>query len=225
MTRRFPAEPVAHPDPVLPPDPDLETIHTRVYEVRAFKVSRTEFMLRGAVRDHKPAGLYVPEDPELLTIHHMMLEMRITFPGYEILEVVTNFDEFPNEVCPSIIPKYQMLVGRSIMRGFNKFARENFGGPNGCTHTTALLAAMAPVAIQVGWSMRVSNSGGFGREMRPLTPDEIALERQSAIAGNINTCHVWHEDGEHVAGLKAGRPSGLPISVRKRRAKLGLPEA
>ena len=36
MTRRFPAEPVVHPDPVLPPDPDLETIHTRVYEVRAF---------------------------------------------------------------------------------------------------------------------------------------------------------------------------------------------
>jgi len=222
MIRQYPEQPVPFPEPILPADPDLEPLHTRAYEVRAFKIDKGEFLLRGSVRDHKPAGLYVPDDPELLAIHHMTLEMRISFPAYEILEVRTEFGEFPNERCPSIIPKYQLLVGKSIMRGFNKFVRENFGGPHGCTHTTALLAAMAPVAIQVGWSMRLSNARGVAASTSPPTEDEIAAERQAAIAGNINTCHVWHEDGEHVAGLRAGRPSGIPLSVKKRREKLGL---
>jgi hypothetical protein len=45
----------------------------------------------------------------------------------------------------------------SIARGFNAKVRELFGSSRGCTHIGALLAAMAPVAIQTGWSMRVSS--------------------------------------------------------------------
>lgn len=54
---------------LLPPDPeDMELLHTRTYQVRAYRKSSTTMMLRGAVRDVKPAGLYVPEDPEPLVV-------------------------------------------------------------------------------------------------------------------------------------------------------------
>ena len=77
---------MSNPNPILPPDPDLPLIHTRNYEVRAFKVSDSEIMLRGAVRDDKAPGLYVDGDPEPLTIHHMVVELRVSYPTFEILD-------------------------------------------------------------------------------------------------------------------------------------------
>lgn len=57
--------------------------------MRAFKVSDSEIMLRGAVRDDKAPGLYVDGDPEPLTIHHMVVELRVSYPTFEILDATT----------------------------------------------------------------------------------------------------------------------------------------
>ena len=38
---------------------------------------------------------------------------------------------------------------------------------------------------------------------------------------NINTCHVWAEDGEHVARNPHGEPMDVPLWIRKRFDKLG----
>ena len=70
----------------------------------------------------------------------------------------------PHAACPRIEDHYQHLIGLSIARGFTHKVRELFGGPRGCTHTTALLQAMAPVAIQSMWSFRVE---GDPRGRRP----------------------------------------------------------
>ena len=49
------------------PEPDAgELIHTRTYEVRTYKLTPNSFLLRGVVCDEKPAGLYIPDDPEPL---------------------------------------------------------------------------------------------------------------------------------------------------------------
>ena len=65
------------------------------------------------------------------------------------------FETHPHTECVSIVDAYRGLVGLSITRGFTHKVRELFGGPRGCTHTTALLMAMAPVAVQCIWSMNV----------------------------------------------------------------------
>ena len=44
-------QPNPNPNPILPDNPDLVPIHTRNYEVRAFKVNDGEILLWGAVRD------------------------------------------------------------------------------------------------------------------------------------------------------------------------------
>ena len=74
----------------------------------------------------------------------------------ELERVVTHFEHHPREECPSITAHYDELVGLSIARGFTHRVRELFGGPRGCTHTTALLQAMAPIGMQCFWSMKAA---------------------------------------------------------------------
>ena len=81
--------------------------------------------------------------------------------------------------------------------------RELFGGPRGCTHTTALLQAMAPVAMQCFWSMRAAKAREDG-EPNPLVRGMGNDEGWKRI---INTCHVWDENGPAVAAREAGEPT------------------
>jgi hypothetical protein len=205
---------------LLPPDPDLAIIHTRNYEVRAFKVDDTRILMRGAVHDLKPAGLYVEDDPDPLTIHHMVVDMTVDITNMRIDDVDVVFESHPHSSCPSIVPHYRALVGLSIARGFTNKVRELFGGPRGCTHTTALLHAMAPVAVQCTWSMRVLRARELGvspRDPGLMTGDQ----REAMVRANLGTCHVWDPEGEHVSELRAGRAPEIPIAVSVRLRELG----
>jgi hypothetical protein len=73
---------VPHPEGV---DPESELIHERAYVVRAYRKDSNTLLLRGAVRDQKPPGLYVADDPEPLTIHHMIVDLEIAVPSLEIV--------------------------------------------------------------------------------------------------------------------------------------------
>jgi hypothetical protein len=205
-----------HPEGVSPID---DLVHERSYVVRAYRKDDETLLLRGALRDQKPAGLYVPDDTEPLTVHHMIVDMYIRVPSFEIVDAKAVLETHPHANCPRIEDHYRNLIGLSIARGFTHKVRELFGGPRGCTHTTALLQAMAPVAIQSIWSLRVLATragGGSGG------PDFSSPEsRERAMAMNINTCHIWAEDGEQVAAIRAGRPMEVPVWIVRRYAELG----
>jgi Protein of unknown function (DUF2889) len=202
-------------------DPERDLIHERTYVVRAYRKDADTLWLRGAVRDQKPPGLYVPGDPHPLTVHHMIVDMHISVPSLEIVHANAALETHPHAACPRIEDHYQHLIGLSIARGFTHKVRELFGGPRGCTHTTALLQAMAPVAIQSMWSFRVraqreGNETGQG-------PDFSSPEsRRQAMAMNINTCHIWAEDGDQVRSILAGEPMEVPVWIQKRYSELGL---
>ena len=208
-------------DPILPPDPEgLDVLHDREYRVRGYRVADDELLLRGAVRDQKPPGLYVAEDPDPLTMHHMQVELRVTFPSLEITGAEVIFETHPHGICPSIADHYGQLVGLSIARGFTHKVRELFGGPRGCTHTTALLLAMAPVAVQCTWSMQGSRwqpTEGGGRHSAPSPED-----RHRMLVNNLNTCHVWAEDSEHVAMIRNGEPVEMPVTMQERFRRYGV---
>jgi len=207
---------------LFPPAPEgSKLIHTRKYEVRTYKLSEDHFLLRGVVCDEKPVGLYIPGDTEPLWMHHMMVDLTVAYPSFVIEKADVTYYEHPHETCTPIAEKYHLLEGLSIARGFNNKVKELFGGPRGCTHIGALLAAMAPVAIQSAWSMRVGNA--FSEENRK-NPDSIE-QRRRAYAMNLNTCHVWAEDGELVAAIDRGEQIEVPLSVRRRLAALGRPDS
>ena len=206
---------------MFPPNPDLPLLHTRRYEVRAFRMADDRFMLRGVVCDEKPAGVYVSNDPDPLWMHLMVVDLEISYPTFVIEKASVEFKNHPHLGCTDITDHYKKLEGMSISRGFNAKVKELFGGPRGCTHIGALLSAMAPVAIQTGWSMRaivVTNDVG-------LTTPAIQEQRSRQFAANINTCHMWDEDGDLVATVKAGNEIEMPLAVSIRLRELGRSEA
>lgn len=215
-------------DSILPLPPDLEVLHDREYRVQAYRKSDDLILIRGAVRDQKPPGLYLGDDDQPLTIHHMQIDLEVSFPMMEILAAEVRFVSFPNDICPDIVEHYDNLVGLSIARGFTHKVRELFGGPKACTHTTALLQAMAPVAIQCVWSMRASQARRAGAaavaagEAPPSPVPATAEQRKAMWQMNINSCHVWAQDSEYVTELEQGAPMPAPVFIRGRMAKLGI---
>ncbi len=209
-------------DSILPPAPldehgeDGEAfplLHDREYRVRAYRIAADRLRLVGAVRDQKPPGLYIPGDPEPLTVHHMQLALDVSFPDLVIVGVTTRFESHPRDECPSIVPRYEELVGTSIARGFTHRVRELFGGPRGCTHTTALLQAMAPVAVQCFWSMANIDARQSDAPTGPFDADRVGAAAMGLI---LNTCHVWAEDGPAVAARRAGEAEPIPVFMRER---------
>jgi len=207
-------------DEFFPAPPHGATlIHDRRYQVRTYKLSDDVMLLRGVVCDEKPAGLYIDDDPDPLWMHHMIVDLHVAWPRFEIVDARVEFREHPHSGCTNIVPEYQKLIGLSITRGFNAKIKELFGGPRGCTHIGALLQAMAPVAIQSGWSMRVGSS--FGSASEDMDPAEAEERRRRGYAMNLNTCHIWDENGEQAKTVADGGDIGLPIWITDRYAKLG----
>lgn len=202
---------------ILPNDPDLELLHTRNYETRVYLLSENELLARGAVRDTKPPGLYIEGDPDTLDIHEMHVELRVSLPDLVIRAARVDFATHPAATCPHIAGHYENLVGLSIARGFTHKVRELFGGPRGCTHTTALIQSMAPAIVQSTWSVNIRRR----RLADPESAAEVDAQQKRHFAGNLNTCHVWKEDGDHVAKLKRGERPPPPTQVVERLRKLG----
>lgn len=201
--------------PLLPPDDDLELIHTRTYDTRVYLVE-DHLVARGAVRDRKPPGLLVEDDPDTIDMHHMVLELTVSIPELIITAVSLDFESFPNPTCPSISDSYQQLVGLSIARGFTHRVRELFGGPRGCTHVVALLQALAPSIVQATWSLATIE------RRRSADANEVVQGFDNSQFSSItNTCHVWDEDGEYVALIGRGESPGPPIPVTERLMELG----
>ena len=207
---------------LFPVDTNYPLIHTRQYQVHAFRMSDTKFLLRGVVVDEKPAGLYIENDPDPIWMHHMIVDLEIVYPTFLIEKASVEFKNHPHLGCTNITDHYKKLEGMSIARGFNAKVRELFGSSRGCTHIGALLAAMAPVAIQTGWSMRVSSVVDIDNSSK--SPEDFQEQRIKQFASTINTCHIWDEHGEMVSKVRRGEEIEMPLPVVRRLRDLGRDE-
>ena len=207
---------------LFPVDTNYPLIHTRQYQVQAFRMSDAKFLLRGVVVDEKPAGLYIENDPDPIWMHHMIVDLEIVYPTFLIEKASVEFKNHPHLGCTNITDHYKKLEGMSIARGFNAKVRELFGSSRGCTHIGALLAAMAPVAIQTGWSMRVSSVVDIDDSSK--SPEDFQEQRIKQFASTINTCHIWDEHGEMVSKVRRGEEIEMPLPVVRRLRDLGRNE-
>ena len=210
------AEVDAAPDPFADlEDAGFALLHERTYDVRSYRQSGTEIRIRGRVRDVKPPGTFLPDDPQPMTIHDMVLDLVVRMPELVITDATLVMQTHPHDHCTEIVEHYQNLIGLSIARGFTHRVRELFGGPKGCTHTTALIQAMAPVAIQSVWAMMTPAEGE--------TPVALTAEDQrQRVSFNRNTCHVWAEDGPMFSILDRGELIPPPRWGVARMEELGM---
>ncbi|MDH4363091.1 MAG: DUF2889 domain-containing protein [Acidimicrobiia bacterium] len=193
------------------------SIHRRVYNCEAFEDGPDRMRVRGHLNDTKPLGLGLA-DGEPMVIHDMSIELIVTLPTFTIVDVIAQMHVHPYDICPAVLADYRQLIGRSVTRGYSKAVRELFGGPQGCSHLGALLQAMGPVAVQASWGMATLNEppgAAFQNE-------DGEADRQRRLAMNVNTCHVWAEDGPHMKAVMAGDNSGRPEWLTKRLVKLGV---
>lgn len=207
--------------PLQPRHPEgEELLHNRDYRVDVYRAGPTTMRVRGQLRDLKPNGLEMLEGDEPMVVHHMVVDLLVEAPSLEITAATPVMETHPHPECTHVVDAYQGLVGLSIARGFTHKVRELFGGPRGCTHTTMLLQAMAPAAIQSLWSFLRPEPGAV-----PVTP-EARLERAGEhFARNRNTCHVWADDGPMAAHLAAGEEIPMPLFARKRFEERGIDPA
>jgi hypothetical protein len=220
--------------PPFPPEPPgLELLHDRTYGVRSYRLSPTEFLLRGTVHDFKPARVFIEDAKGAMDMHQMVVDLTITFPNLVITKAEVVFETYPALQCPGIATAYEGLVGVSIARGFSRQLRELFGGPRGCQHVTALIQAMSPVAVQTMMAMlatpvrrdangRTASADSSIERKTKMDPDDAAkaIERASSI--NRNTCHVWAEDGPMVDRIRRGEPVPTPVTIARRLEAEGL---
>jgi hypothetical protein len=211
------SDPITDLCPTPPGVSDTDELHDRTYAVRVFRKDASTIVVRGALRDRKPPRLYIPEDDEAMTVHHMIVDLEVTFPDLLITRAEVVMEVFPHEPCPSITQHYAQLVGLSVARGYTHKVRELFGGPRGCSHITALLQAMGPAIFQGMWSMYQANEPDFSR-----LPDRTPEEKAALMAKNANSCHVWGPDSDYLQLIGTGQVDGTPITFTSRRAELGL---
>jgi len=208
----------------------LAPLHSRNYQVEAFRRSPQEFVLIGSIIDRKPGGYFIETDPEPFTLHHMVVELTVSYPDLVIVGSDVTFNTFPQELCPAIAGRYGDLVGISIARGFTHQVRERFGGPRGCSHTTALLQAMAPVAVQCIWSMvtlarREAQGAAAGSPAAAVSPapPAVSSDLRDTVRFSINSCHVWDEDGDFYRAVRDRTRQVTPmLPLRARLEELGV---
>jgi hypothetical protein len=73
--------------------------------------------------------------------------------------------------------------------------------------------------------MHATEARREGRSFMASRADMTPEQREMSLRANLNTCHVWAEDGEMMAAARAGEPIEMMLQVRKRFTELGVPEA
>jgi len=171
----------------------------------------------GRLVDNKPQGLCLDDGTDLV-IHDMSIDLLIDPPSFTIVDVENHMSTRPYEQCEQILDSYKALIGLSVTRGYGNRVKQLFGGPNGCSHMGALLLAMGPVAIQASWSLVNLHESLESR----LNKSDDDQERERRLQLNMNTCHVWKEEGQHIQLIKLGKRAPLPDWESERLIGLGV---
>lgn len=199
----------------------FDAVHRRRYEARGFHVGGDTLLIRGVVDDEAPPHVTIPGDDRPLQFHHMVVDVRVDIVTTVIESVEVRFDTHPHATCPTIAAAYQQLVGSSMARGYTNRVKELFGGPRGCTHVVALLQAMAPVLAQARWPMLSRLHAGEAVH-NPDRPPPDPEQRRMLARANLNTCHMWAEDGELMTQVDQGAAVPVPSPILRRMRELGV---
>jgi hypothetical protein len=148
-----------------------------LYDIEAQIIDQKAYAVDEPMRGHRPAGAHVHDMQVRLTLDAAMTVQAIA--------VTTNHS--PYDVCPSVAPGYQKLVGATIGAGWRKAVTEAVGRTKGCTHITELLMPMATVAFQTMGSWKQG----------PGEDAATSGEKPHFIDG----CHAWASDGPVVKKL------------------------
>jgi hypothetical protein len=163
-----------------------ERIHTRTITCEGYEREDGLFDIDGWLTDAKSYDFTSTDRGEVkagVPVHGMGLRLTID-DALTIHAVAAAMDYTPFNMCPSITPNFQRLVGLNLGKGFSGAVREALGGTQGCVHLVDLLRPMATTAYQL--LSRAAYTAFKEQESRgePVKPFFV------------NQCHAWKSDGE-----------------------------
>jgi len=149
-----------------------------LFDIEAQIVDQKTYAVDEPIRGHRPAGA---------PVHDMQLRLTLARDmTVRAIEVTTN--SAPYDICPSVAPGYQKLIGARVGGGWRKAVTEAVGRTKGCTHITELLMPAATVAFQTmgSWKAEKGDNAGGAAPIKP---------------GFIDGCKAWASDGPVVQKL------------------------
>ena len=170
----------------LPAPVSRRHLHTRTIHCEGFEREDGLFDIEAQIVDQKTYATEEPyRGPREAGAHVHDMQVRLTLDRTMTvrgIEVTTN--HAPYDICPTVAPGYQALVGAKIGAGWRKAVAEAVGRTRGCTHITELLMPMATVAFQT-----------MGRWTS--APERDPSKKPHFIDG----CKAWASDGPVVQRL------------------------
>lgn len=132
------------------PDVERELTQTRRIRFESYKRADGLWDIDGHLNDVKNhdyalrSGVRRAGQP----VHGMALRLTID-TDFKVVAAVAAIDAVPYPGgCDTIVPAYRGLVGLNLLHKFRQRVSELFGGTQGCTHMTEMLAYFPTVAIQ-----------------------------------------------------------------------------
>lgn len=159
---------------------ERELAHTRTIICQGYERKDGLWDIEAQIVDTKPYSFPNKDRGGQIAADEALHDMKIRLTVDATLlihgaEAVT--DAAPFNYCTAIHPAYSDLVGLRIAPGWNQKLKERFGGIQGCTHITELLATMATAAFQ-------TVGGSIMRRNQFTDPDPTAIPK------HLHTCHA-----------------------------------
>jgi hypothetical protein len=173
--------------PLSSPTTARNRLHARELRYEGFKRDDGAYEIEARITDVKDldytlaSGVRRGGHP----VHDM--SVRVTFdPDFVITQVEACSDWVPYPGgCDTIGPRYQRMVGLSLIQGFRNALRERLGGIEGCTHITELLGGLPTAAIQMRAGEVRDTDGAHGN--RPFQ-----LDRCHALVSTSDTVRRYY---------------------------------
>jgi hypothetical protein len=175
--------------PLSAPAP-REHLHTRQIECQGFQRADGLWDIEAHMTDRKSYSFPSDERGEVKAgtpIHDMWVRATLD-DGFHIVAIEAVTDSSPYNICPTITPNFQRLVGLRIGPGFNARVRERLGGTEGCTHLVELMGPLATTAFQTIFAAKQRQRRESGKASEST---EGKLQKRPALLG---TCHAFAPD-------------------------------
>ena len=171
---------------------ETQKIHTRRIDIATYEGGSDSIVVEGVLTDERLTHSYrsLGETLPPGTVHHMIIRMEVRGPKLVIEDIEVEMPTVPMQECLETLDTLLPLKGLPIVSGFTNRVKDLVGGAKGCAHLVALIAAMAPAAVQGAWAAMTS------KPRDPATFLPGAMERIK------DTCRVWRSDGPRFKNIE-----------------------
>lgn len=157
-------------------------LHNRKISCEGYEREDGLFDIEARIIDTKT---YATEDPyrgkRAAGMHVHDMQVRLTLDrSYTVKAIEVTTNDSPYDICPTVAPGYQKLVGARVGAGWRKAVTEAVGRTKGCTHISELLMPVATVAFQTMGNWKAEQNTAASEMKKPAF---------------VDGCKAWASDG------------------------------